>query len=54
MKQVKNYILYGALTTLVVGSQSCKKPLDEYNPANATADATWTTPEEFITGPNAA
>jgi len=54
MKQVKNYILYGALTTLVVGSQSCKKPLDEYNPANATADATWTTPEGFITAVNAA
>ena len=33
---------------------SCTKNLNEYNPANATAEAAWSTPEGFITAVNAA
>lgn len=33
---------------------ACNKKLDEYNPANATAEEAWTTPEGFVTAVNAA
>lgn len=33
---------------------ACNKKLDEYNPANATTDEAWTTPEGFVTAVNAA
>jgi hypothetical protein len=48
------YIISGSLIALVITAASCNKRLDEYNPANATADATWTTPEGFVTAVNAA
>ncbi|RYG54821.1 MAG: RagB/SusD family nutrient uptake outer membrane protein [Chitinophagaceae bacterium] len=54
MKQFKKYLLYGTILSAAAGMQSCKKTLDEYNPANATADATWSTPEGYITAVNAA
>jgi len=54
MKQVKNIFLFGALVSAVAAITSCKKQLTEYNPANATAEAAWTTPEGFITAVNAA
>ena len=54
MKHVKNYIVCGTLATIVAGTQSCKKALDEYNPSQATAEAAWITPEGFITAVNAA
>lgn len=54
MKEVKNIFLYGALVSLLAGTTSCKKQLNEYNPSGTTADAAWTTPEGFITAVNAA
>jgi hypothetical protein len=39
------------LTTALL---SCNKRLEEYNPGGATAEATWTTPEGFITAVNGA
>ncbi len=46
------YVLTCSLAVMLAGS-SCTK-LDEYNPSNATADATWSTPEGYITAVNAA
>ena len=46
------YVLTCSVAVMLAGS-SCTK-LDEYNPSNATADATWSTPEGYITAVNAA
>jgi hypothetical protein len=48
--RIKKYIFSAIILT---GIFSCQK-LDEYNPAGATADAAWSTPEGFITNVNAA
>lgn len=52
--QQRRYI-QSIVTILVMATvvSSCNK-LDEYNPSNATADATWSTPEGFVTAVNAA
>ncbi|MCU7552011.1 RagB/SusD family nutrient uptake outer membrane protein [Chitinophagaceae bacterium LB-8] len=47
------YISFCIAAISIVGIYSCKK-LDEYNPSNPTADATWTTPQGFITNVNGA
>lgn len=39
---------------LSVSLVSCEKRLDEVNPGGATADATWTTPQGFVTAVNGA
>ena len=39
---------------LTVAMLSCNKRLNEVNPGGATADATWTTPQGFITNVNGA
>ena len=54
MKQLKSYLIYGTVIGLALSVQSCKKQLEEYNPSNATAEATWNTPEGYITAVNAA
>jgi len=38
----------------VLSMLSCTKNLEEYNPGGATSDATWTTPEGFVTAVNGA
>jgi len=38
----------------VIAALSCTKNLNEYNPGGATPDATWTTPEGFVTAVNGA
>lgn len=54
MKSIQ-YIGSCSLVALtVVLALSCNKRLEEYNPANATADEAWSTPEGFITAVNAA
>lgn len=47
------YFSYSIVAFSIVGTYSCKK-LDEYNPSNPTADATWSTPQGFITNVNGA
>lgn len=48
----RNIFLFAAL--LSVSLVSCEKRLDEVNPGGATADATWTTPQGFVTAVNGA
>ncbi|MDB5193646.1 MAG: hypothetical protein JWQ96_3209 [Segetibacter sp.] len=54
MKSFKYILSAGIILSLVTSFSSCTKKLDEYNPSYATADATWSTPEGFITAVNAA
>jgi len=42
------------LSMFVIAAVSCTKNLNEYNPGGATSDATWTTPEGFVTAVNGA
>lgn len=53
MKKIKNIFSRCMIASLVVGAFACTD-LEEYNPAGATADAVWTTPEGFMTLVNAA
>lgn len=53
MKIQNNIKVYILFIVLLTGISSCRK-LDEYNPAGATADAAWNTPEGFMTNVNAA
>lgn len=48
----RNQILTAIIFTLALSS--CEKRLDEVNPGGATADATWTTPQGFVTAVNGA
>ena len=48
----KNIFLLSFIVSL--GFVSCEKRLDEVNPGGATADATWTTPQGFLTVVNGA
>ena len=52
MKYFKYKAVYIAVLTLSM--LSCNKRLEEYNPSGATANATWSTPEGFITNVNGA
>lgn len=54
MKSVKHILSTSIVLLIITTISSCSKKLDEYNPSNATADATWSTPEGFITAVNAA
>jgi len=49
--KIYNIAGFCLLTALML---SCNKRLEEYNPSGATADATWTTPQGFITNVNGA
>lgn len=51
MKTLK--LTYIGIASLLLTTSACRN-LDEYNPSGATADATWSTPEGFITNVNAA
>lgn len=51
MKTLK--LTYIGIASLLFATSACRN-LDEYNPSGATADATWSTPEGFITNVNAA
>jgi len=52
---MKNYIYkIAGLSIFVIATLSCTKNLNEYNPGGATSDATWTTPEGFVTAVNGA
>ncbi|MBN8781956.1 MAG: hypothetical protein ABS85_05250 [Sphingobacteriales bacterium SCN 48-20] len=53
MKRIKYLLPVSAFALACLAAPSCNK-LEEYNPSNATADATWNTPEGFITAVNAA
>ncbi|WP_316735813.1 RagB/SusD family nutrient uptake outer membrane protein [Pedobacter aquatilis] len=48
----KNILLFATLFSACL--VSCEKRLDEVNPGGATADATWTTPQGFVTAVNGA
>ncbi|MDN3585065.1 RagB/SusD family nutrient uptake outer membrane protein [Pedobacter aquatilis] len=48
----RNIFLFAALLSACL--VSCEKRLDEVNPGGATADATWTTPQGFVTAVNGA
>src|SRR4051812_36717517 len=45
---------FACIALLTATLVSCNKRLEEYNPGGATAEATWTTPEGFITAVNGA
>jgi hypothetical protein len=45
---------FASIVLLTATLVSCNKRLEEYNPGGATAEATWTTPEGFITAVNGA
>jgi hypothetical protein len=51
--KTKLYKIAG-VATLTVAMLSCNKNLEEYNPGGATADATWNTPQGFVTNVNGA
>ncbi|WP_231464153.1 MULTISPECIES: RagB/SusD family nutrient uptake outer membrane protein [unclassified Pedobacter] len=48
----RNILLFATLLSACL--VSCEKRLDEVNPGGATADATWTTPQGFVTAVNGA
>lgn len=48
----RNKIIY--TICLATALTACQKRLDEVNPGGATADATWTTPQGFVTAVNGA
>jgi hypothetical protein len=50
----KNIYKIAGVSLIAVTMLSCSKRLDEYNPGGATSDATWTTPEGFVTAVNGA
>ncbi|WP_295771420.1 RagB/SusD family nutrient uptake outer membrane protein [uncultured Mucilaginibacter sp.] len=50
----KNIYRIAGVGVLAVAMLSCNKRLNEYNPGGATADATWTTPQGFVTAVNGA
>lgn len=49
---MKKNIIFTIIT--IASLTACNKRLDEVNPGGATADATWTTPQGFITAVNGA
>lgn len=54
MTMKRNLYKIAGVSIIAVSLLSCSKRLDEYNPGGATADATWTTPEGFVTAVNGA
>jgi len=50
----RNIYKIAGLSLFVMAAMSCTKNLNEYNPGGATSDATWTTPEGFVTAVNGA
>ncbi|WP_345948037.1 RagB/SusD family nutrient uptake outer membrane protein [Mucilaginibacter sp. PAMB04274] len=50
----RNIYKITGLSLLTVALLSCNKRLDEVNPGGATSDATWSTPQGFVTNVNGA
>lgn len=54
MKRLQHIYTFSFIAASLTVMTACNKKLDEYNPANATAEEAWTTPEGFVTAVNAA
>lgn len=54
MKKINQLYTLCFIALTVTSMTACNKKLDEYNPANATPEEAWTTPEGFVTAVNAA
>jgi len=50
----KNITYAAAAVLIAAGLPSCSKQLNEVNPSNTTAEATWTTPQGYVAAVNAA
>jgi len=50
----RNLYKLAGISLFTLSMLSCTKNLNEYNPGGATSDATWTTPEGFVTAVNGA
>ncbi len=47
MKKINQLYAFCFIALSVTSMTACNKKLDEYNPANATPEEAWTTPEGF-------